>query len=105
MKTALILTLVLIVTAVCVYATSPPSCWCAPDTCHSVAHCPCGTHKDYCDCCDQCNACPGDECTKISKEPCSEGHLCVPDNPELGFENGGKGHCKPLNDTTTEHHA
>uniref|UniRef100_A0A023GC25 Putative secreted protein n=1 Tax=Amblyomma triste TaxID=251400 RepID=A0A023GC25_AMBTT len=106
MKLAVIFMVVLSVAVVGVWATSQPICAanaCDQATCQAV-ECSCGTHKDYCGCCDFCNKCPNEECTMIYDDPCTEGHHCVLDNPQESFATGGKGHCRPESATVAGSH-
>uniref|UniRef100_A0A0C9RW50 Putative insulin-like growth factor binding protein-related protein 6 long n=1 Tax=Amblyomma americanum TaxID=6943 RepID=A0A0C9RW50_AMBAM len=105
MKITLVFVVIAAVAVVSVRATSPPNCaavTCDPSTC-PAAECTCGSHKDYCGCCDYCDTCPNEECTRLFRDPCSEGHHCVLDNPEERFETGGKGHCRPRPDAEAGH--
>ncbi|KAL1438461.1 hypothetical protein MTO96_048074 [Rhipicephalus appendiculatus] len=106
MKVALVFTLFIAVAVISVSGTSQPNCaavTCDPATCQ-VVHCECGSYKDYCGCCDFCHKCPGEECTRLFNDPCTEGHHCVLDNPDERFNTGGRGHCRSLNETSTEQH-
>ncbi|XP_077527708.1 uncharacterized protein LOC144139126 [Haemaphysalis longicornis] len=96
MQLGLVFLAVAVVVIVSVSATSPPNCavTCDPSTCPGE-NCQCGSHKDYCGCCDYCDTCPGEECTRPFRDPCSDGHHCILDNTEERFETGGKGHCRP----------
>ncbi|XP_075557289.1 uncharacterized protein LOC142589646 [Dermacentor variabilis] len=105
MKVALVSMIFIAIAVVSVFATSPPNCaavTCDPQTCQAVS-CSCGSYKDYCGCCDFCHKCPGEECTNLFRDPCSEGHRCTLDNPGELFQTGGKGHCRSLNETATGH--
>ncbi|XP_077484627.1 8.6 kDa transglutaminase substrate-like [Amblyomma americanum] len=97
MRTALLFVLVVLVVSACVDATSPPNCQnvkCSETKCGPV-QCSCGSYKDACGCCDFCFKCPGDVCTPLFQERCSDGHTCLLDQPgSVHF--GGKGKCKPL---------
>ncbi|KAH7942943.1 single insulin-like growth factor-binding domain protein-2 [Rhipicephalus sanguineus] len=106
MKVVLVLALFVAVAVISASGTSPPNCegvTCDPATCE-VFQCTCGSYKGSCGCCDFCFKCPGDECTKLFNDPCTEGHHCVLDNPNEHFNTGGKGHCRSVNETSTEHH-
>ncbi|XP_050035356.1 8.6 kDa transglutaminase substrate-like [Dermacentor andersoni] len=97
MRTSLLPTLlVVLAVAACISATSPPRCDnvnCAEATCQPV-DCKCGSYKGSCGCCDFCYKCPGDVCTPLFQERCSDGHTCELDEPgTIAF--GGKGKCKP----------
>lgn len=98
MRVFVLVALLVVVGALCVTATSPPRCdTCAPDQCpknEETQNCACGTHKDYCGCCDFCNKCPEQECIPLHQHRCSDGHTCELDTPNTAHL-GGKGKCKP----------
>ncbi|GIY91101.1 spider silk-constituting element SpiCE-CMa6 [Caerostris darwini] len=59
-----------------VEGSSMPKCGdCDQSNCPSV-NCECGTKKDVCQCCDYCLKCPGESCSLLRSESCSEGHTC-----------------------------
>ncbi|XP_037570823.1 single insulin-like growth factor-binding domain protein-2 [Dermacentor silvarum] len=105
MKVALVSLLFIAIAVVSVSATSPPNCaavTCDPATCQ-VFRCRCGSYKDYCGCCDICHTCPGEECTILFRDSCTDGYNCTLDNPERSFLTGGSGHCRSPNETIEGH--
>uniref|UniRef100_A0A6M2E224 Putative metastriate insulin growth factor binding protein n=1 Tax=Amblyomma tuberculatum TaxID=48802 RepID=A0A6M2E224_9ACAR len=105
MKIVAVLAVIVAVAVVSAWAASPPNCAgvkCDPSTC-PVVQCSCGSRKDYCGCCDYCYKCPGEECRRLFRNPCSVGYHCVLDDPEKRILPGGRGHCKPRPAAAAEH--